>query len=40
MGSQALFTGLESGVFEAINAAGEGGCDLKALQVRYAQLEP
>ena len=32
MASQALFTGLESGVFDAIAAAGDGGLDLAALQ--------
>ena len=32
MASQALFTGLEVGVFEAIAAAGEGGLALAGLQ--------
>ena len=32
MASQALFTGLETGVFDAISAAGEGGLTLDKLQ--------
>ena len=40
MASQALFTGLESGVYEAIAAAGEGGLDLAGLQKACGNAAP
>lgn len=40
MASQAVFTGLESGVYDAIAAAGEGGLDLAGLQKACGNAAP
>jgi len=40
MASQAVFTGLEVGLYEAIAAAGEGGLTLSALQQKCGIAEP